>query len=847
MGRRTGNLDPRMDGEGYTAAWYDWDRRCVCLKFWKGDSPVIRSVDFESYFLLSAEDVEKINCPVFRELVDFRPETGGNFRVWPLRRRSKSDYAELLAWIRSRGGTPLEADLSPVSRYIVDHAIPFARPRILYYDLETDPVGGWDSIETHRPILVTYGRSADSMKSIVADSIDDEGEANLLRNFLQVVGQNDVLVAWNGDAYDEIVLRARTKYHKITPRWPQVNFLDMMLLFKKYYQEDRAGKGVKVSYSLENISQTVLGKGKRKVSVPKNRMKDLWVSNRNELVEYGIEDSALLAELEDKLHYIQAHMVLSHLCGRFLSSRSLYSGYLADMFVLREGKKVGVHFPTKPGQEDKQTEPEKIEGAYIMEPVAGLHEGVVDLDFSSLYPSVVRTFNISPDTFIGMEEDGKGERRSCVTGRRAWNGAVFAREPEGVIPRVARTALERRAADKQRTRELEDAGKEGTVEHLLAKQRSDAWKVLANTASYGIMGAPSQRYYSPACAEAVTISAKEIIKAALDQAARVGTPAIMADTDSGFIVASRDSAERYIRDLAVLIDQMVEGRLGEPGLIRMKIDAIYRRLLIVRKKRYAGRKENAPPGSAPDIKGLEYVRSDSCKMARDLQREVIEYLLDSPRPSPSEAMAIVDRYKGRLARMEATIEELAFSQGLARDLKDYKSNTAHVRVAKEMLRNGDEIYTGMKIGYFVVGRGPTGTIIAAPASKFSGRYDETYYWERIWKPTLSVMRAVFGERMDIAPLGANPRQGALPIKEAGDVAVPLVLRLRGSDESKVSGVRAILMEYAGETPVRLEVEADSAIVRLNTDIRVKKSKRLVMEVEEFLGHRAYYGKEALDG
>lgn len=755
--------------QGYVAGWYDYRSGDICLAYWKDGERITEMIPFQWYFYLSVEDFDKVNCPVFDSMVDdIRPTKDGKFyKIYTSSRWKVRD--EVVQWLRSREVEPLEADLPPMNRFLTDNPIQFdEKPRLLFYDLETDPRPGWSDITKMRILSVAYHGHDGKTKCIVADTDDDDGERKLLIKFFRVIAKHDLLIGWNGDFFDEPLMKARCKRLGLYPDWKMVNFLDMMLLFKHPYfgyGRDTEGKGAKISYALGNIAKSLLGMTKIP-DVQGHKMHEIWRTDRKKLIRYNKRDVDIMVELEKKFGYIESMTVLSHLCNRFLSSWSLKMGYLNDAFVLRYGTDHGIHFRTKtrtftskPWVNDYESmpTPDKIEGAFVMEPKIGLHEGVCLIDFASLYPNIIRSFNISPETKIGKSD--KPVAIASDLHCQASNGVIFRTDVEGVFPAIVAISMEERNYYKREEIKLRKAGKEGTVKWRRFKQRSDSYKVLGNGA-FGCLGSPFLRYYDPDCAEAITLTGQDIIKLVIERATKDAIDALYADTDGGFMRCNEIKAEKFIHKSAKFIDEWVSQRGGKPGFIRLELEKFYERIFFTAKKRYAGKVKGEPPGK-PDVKGLEYIRTDGCKATRDFQKRTIDFVLDSETPTEETAEMIVKKWRDRLFNGEIPVADLVMSQSINKKLGTYKVEPVHVRIAKKMLKEGKEVYEGMKVPYIITGR-EKNRLEAVHVDDFDGEFDGVAYWkDKIYPATLRILEAVFPMRSWAVLLKYDPSQPTL--------------------------------------------------------------------------------------
>ena len=725
---------------GYTCGRYNYFDDTIDLYFWnKLGYRITEQIPFSYYFYISDEDSLKLerNGHLMDRVLDCKRD-GKYWKIyieskWSVRKEVISDFQEF-------GIEPLEGDLTPLNRFLIDNKVKFSEhPRILFYDLETDARSGWDDLENHIILSVAYHGIKGKIQSIISTGEEPrEAEYGLLSRFLSVVAEHDLLVAWNGEKYDDVVLKARAKAWGFNVDWQQVNFLDLMQLFQKYYARDEKGSGVRISYSLDNISRTALGHGKLDTfhtdgKNPAEAIYQAWFKDRDRLVEYNRVDVERMVELDEKFKFIDAHKVLSHLCGRYLSNYCLMMGYLNDAFILKYAKERGIHFPTKYAFFDNENPfvREKIEGAFVMEPITGKHDEVCDLDFASLYPNVIRSFNISLE---------KKSNSSIAGNAVAANDVYFLNDEPGIFPELVTVAMSKRQEFKKEVARLESIGEEGGLDHRKAKQRSDAFKVLANS-MYGILASTRLRYYDSECGEAVTKTARAIILLVIQEAKARGIEVLYSDTDSVFLKCLLIEAEKFSKEMVEVIDKWVESRGGNPGYIRLEVDAEYERIVFVTKKRYFGLKRSG----VIDIKGLELVRSDGCRYARELQRRLIDFILFSEGVEQAIAIDMVMSAKQEVYDYTIEKDDLVITTSLTKPPESYKTKPPHVKVCEELLRKGREVFTGMKVPYIVVGRDKT-RIKAVHVDEFDGKYDVNYYWKKkIYPPSKRILEKVFPE------------------------------------------------------------------------------------------------------
>ena len=171
-----------------------------------------------------------------------------------------------------------------------------------------------------------------------------------------------------------------------------VSVLDYLALYKKFSPIQQS------SYRLDYIGEVEVGMKKIEYD---GTLNDLFENDLQKFIDYNIRDVRILVELNDKLDYIGVACGIAHL-GHvpyedvFMSSRYLEGAILVYL------KKMGIVAPNKPRNPKRRGDDEKFSGAYVQDPQKGKHDWVYDLDITSMYPSVIRSLNISPETKVGQ-------------------------------------------------------------------------------------------------------------------------------------------------------------------------------------------------------------------------------------------------------------------------------------------------------------------------------------------------------------------------------------------------------------------------------------------------------------
>jgi DNA polymerase-2 len=316
-------------------------------------------------------------------------------------------------------------------------------------------------------------------------------------------------------------------------------------------------------------------------------------------------------------------------------------------------------------------------GGVVLEAEAGLFPNVLVFDFRSLYPSLMRTFNVDPLAHARAEaHPGPGDLV-------APNGARFERA-EGLLPAIlARYAAEREAALR--------AGDE-TAAYV--------YKILQNS-FYGVLGAQGCRYARTELAGAITSFGQRFLRAARDWFEARGHHVLYGDTDSVFVRSELDDAAGGVAlsrlgaalaaDLNQHLAEAIRRDFDVPSYLVMRCEKAYRRFFIPRLrgdtaaegrgrgKGYAGLIIAADGSTEVEVKGMEAARGDVTPLARRFQLELLRLLFAD---APEAALrAYCRETAARLARGELD-GELVYRKALRRAAQDYDAQTPQVRAAR---------------------------------------------------------------------------------------------------------------------------------------------------------------------
>jgi len=473
--------------------------------------------------------------------------------------------------------------------------------------------------------------------------------------------------------------------------------LDYLNLYKKFTYITRE------SYKLDFIAEVELGH--KKLENPHDSFRDFYEKDWNLFVEYNIIDTVLVDELEDKLKLIELCLTMAY-DGKMNYADVASPVKTWDCLLYNHLWEQKVVFGQKNPKQGRQ-----IAGAYVQEPVPGQYEWVESFDATSLYPSIIMQYNMSPETLVPGEVydvtvDGMLERKYDFDGKYAVaaNGQCFTRSKLGYMPEIVQKFFDDRQRYKKLMKEaeqlLEDT-KDPKYKNEIAKYNNFqmARKIQLNSL-YGAMANEYFRFYDDRIAEGITLSGQYIIRAtasALDTFVNkvVGTTGEMysfySDTDSCYItlkavvdkffaekntekivdILDKIGTEQIEPCISVAMDSLVEYTHAYEKKIFFKREAIADKAIWIAKKRYAmtvydneGTRYKEPKLK---VMGLEIVRSSTPAPVRESLREAVRLTLTTDEKTLQKFIE-----KTRQEFKEMTPEEIAFPRG-CNNLQKYTS------------------------------------------------------------------------------------------------------------------------------------------------------------------------------
>jgi DNA polymerase I len=451
-------------------------------------------------------------------------------------------------------------------------------------------------------------------------------------------------------------------------------------------------------YGLSDVSKKLINEDK--VDIAHSEITKYWNGDgakMEKLIEYSRKDAYLPMKLLLEKEMLDKFFELSKVSGVLLQD-VLSSGEAmrVETLALKEFNKKDYVLPCKPDNvemERRRVEREKkaLKGALVLEPITGLHTSpIVYLDFKSMYPSIIISYNICPTTFLKSKQKVKSVKTPYET--RFVDKSV----KEGIITKILKELIETRDIVKK---ELKRSKSEDKRKILDAKQY--ALKVMAN-AFYGYTGYVRARLYVLDIANTITASGRFLIQRTRDIVeGKLKHKIAYGDTDSVMVKTDAKDLEEAFK-IGKLLEKEINTELE--GIVKMKIESVFKSLVILTKKRYAGLSYEKYDGKWREkmmMKGIETIRRDWCDLVSETLSSVLKIILKEQ--NPKKALDYVQTVMTKLQNNEIPVEKLVISKSVTKPIKSYKGIQPHIELVKKLRKRSpaDAPGVGDRVGYVI--------------------------------------------------------------------------------------------------------------------------------------------------
>jgi DNA polymerase-2 len=556
-----------------------------------------------------------------------------------------------------------------------------------------------------------------------ATSFTDQGA--LLSAFRDKVKEldPDIIVGWNLIDFDLKVIQEQFKKHKIDFFLGRANSSCSLKIFDDFFRESTADipgrqalDGIALlknafikldDYKLSTAAKVFLHDDKLIGEENKGEQIEFAYKKNTQLfIDYNLKDSVLAYDIIKKTGTLDLAIQRSLLTGMPIERVRASIASLDSLYIRELNKRKIVAPPA--GMSDKD---EDTKGGFVMKSEPGIYDYVIVHDFKSLYPSIIRTFNIDPYSFAGMHAKGK----NIVT---VVNGASF-RNEDGILPSLIQRLWESR----------DRAKKEKNA------RASQAIKILMNS-FYGVLANPTCRFFSPELANAITHTGQHLIKLSADKVREMGYDVIYGDTDSIFThtkAKDEKEAEEIGKKIQENINAFYKKHIKETyhreNFMELEFEKVFikfmmptvRNSTVGAKKRYAGiiRQDGK---EKIVFTGLEFVRSDWTELAKKFQMELLDKIFHEKEVAKYVKDFIDDLQKGKYDSL------LVYRKSIRKGLEEYtKTTPPHVKAARLLEQAGKKIES-TTIRYVMTTAGPE------PIEMQKHKIDYEHYIDKQIKP-----------------------------------------------------------------------------------------------------------------
>jgi len=512
---------------------------------------------------------------------------------------------------------------------------------------------------------------------------------------------------WGLIQRETIMARGRPKTVYDIKGITNLDYLDLYQWFIPQRQE---------SYKLDFIGELELGRGKD--DMPYDTFKDWYTKDFQSFIDYNIQDVEIVDGLEDKLGLIDLSLTVAY------ESKVNYGDIFSqvrvwDTLIANHLMKKNICVPPR----EDNAKNEKYEGAYVKDPINGMHKWVVSFDINSLYPHIIIQYNISPEKIIGESPAGISVQKmldqrtplsylktegACITP----NGAKFKTDGQGFLPEMMEKMYNERVVYKKRmlkAKALYERTKNPELVKEISRCHNIQWaRKIALNSAYGAVGNQYFRYYDVRQASGITTAGQFIIRFIetkvneyLNRILKTHDKhdyIVASDTDSIYVtldkLVSQTCEDKTDDQICNFLDKVVDSRI-EPFLNKcfeeladytnafkncmvMKREVIANKGIWVAKKRYMLNvlDEEGVRLTDPKLKimGIEAVKSSTPQVCRGKIKEAIKIIMSKEQ---SDLHKFIADFKKEF--FEMTAEQISFPRSCNNMKKYNDSNNIFIK------------------------------------------------------------------------------------------------------------------------------------------------------------------------
>ncbi len=752
---------------------YEKDKTIIHLygRLENGESFLVKK-EYRPYFYIKKNDKNKLEKLKIEDEIETEETDMKNFddeeviKIITTKPKYVKDIRETL---KENDITTYEADIRFTQRFFIDNDIkrtieikgecekgeyvnriyeePDIKPaewrepklKILSVDIElSDDIKKLYSIalytENYKKCFINY----DGNKKL-KNAVKCKNEKELIKKFKKEVQEidPDIITGWNFVDFDLKQLRKFFEKHNIKfsiGRGTKETYLRIYNDFMRSSVANIEGRmvldGIEMlkksfikvkDYKLETVSLEFLSEGKTITSEGKNKCEAInkaYNENQEKLVEYNLKDAELVYRILNISGALKLSIERSLLTGMPLDRISATVSSF-DSFYLRKLKEKGYVAENR----EFHTKENPLTGGFVLESKPGIYDYVILVDFKSLYPSIIRTFNIDP--LMLVKKPKENEKKMLI---ETPNRAYYKKET-GILPEIIKEIWDEREKAKKR--------KDNLANYAL--------KIQMNS-FYGALGNPTCRFFNPMIGNSITSFGQKIIKLTMEKVKKMGHDVIYGDTDSVFVnvkTKNEKEAEKTGKDIENNINNFykkwVKEKYGMESFLHLEFEKTFIRFFIPKirhsvkgaKKRYAGLIMDDGKEKI-SITGLEFVRGDWTELSKKFQYGLLEKVFYKKEVGNYIRDFVKKMKKGKFD------DELVYEKRITKPLNEYvKTTPPHVKAARKM----SSLQTNI-IRYIITVDGPE------PLTDIKHSIDYEHYTEKQLKPIADTILTFYNTNFD---------------------------------------------------------------------------------------------------
>lgn len=567
-----------------------------------------------------------------------------------------------------------ESDVKPEFKYLMNSKLTWADAKdrnICYFDIETFTEGEefsgpenpfapitsiqcystkhkkyfmftWHDTETENVTTPEIMEKDDKVYVFCKDEID------VVLSFFEFLKEYrvDVLAGWYSSGFDmpyicERCNRLNIDYNTMSPIG-RVTHYSRGYEWKTYIDGidhiDMMNSIAEVGYNLPNNKLATAAKEILQDEDCEKLTEVTWKDWKDDFagfMRYGLRDVEILKRIDESLGIFDLFCTVQKITNITQLNEISFKSSVVDKFILSECKDQYV-FPTR-----RTVKKQEYKGATVLDPKPGLYHDLGIVDYASLYPTSVMSFNLSPETFICSQEqvEGMGMTIDQVINELKKKGTKYVdtgydedligkrylyyaqSEKVGVLPRILKKMYEERVRIKK-----EMKGEKDPVHKNALDKHQYALKIILNSA-YGAFGFNFFRLYKVEVADSITFFARRALAYAIADLEKCGMPVVYGDTDSCFFLHGGNDVDTWLNAYnsklkSSFIPTYNHGSTPEYEMMNLEYEKDFETIYIGdSKKRYYGIERNS---RKKYIKGLNIIRKDTPPFLKVRMNEITE-------------------------------------------------------------------------------------------------------------------------------------------------------------------------------------------------------------------------------